>query len=273
VSSTLLSALLGVCGMFGWGVYDYLGAALSKRMGSFAPLFWSQTAGAATIVLAALAVRSSWGVPIKSLLLVPVAAGLYCGGYLFFFTGFEKGNVSIVAATMNLWAVVTMVVAFVFVGQRLTATQTLGALTIIAGATLASIDWTQVRSQGFQVSRGVKETLLGSFFFGVYWNVSEVVSEEIGWLRTTVLVKLGVVAVLLTFALLTRRQIHSRALNTNGRGLGRDGRHRSLRRRGGELRTPDRRGNSCHPHRVRPVSPDPPNEFVWFGWRDRAGAA
>jgi bacterial/archaeal transporter family protein len=104
VSSTLLSALLGVCGMFGWGVYDYLGAALSKRMGSFAPLFWSQTAGAATIVLAALAVRSSWGVPIKSLLLVPVAAGLYCGGYLFFFTGFEKGNVSIVAATCGPWS-------------------------------------------------------------------------------------------------------------------------------------------------------------------------
>jgi bacterial/archaeal transporter family protein len=73
--------------------------------------------------------------------LVPVAAGLYCAGYLYFFRGFEKGNVSIVAATMNVWAVVTMTVAFLVMGERLTTSQTIGAFSIIAGAVLASINW------------------------------------------------------------------------------------------------------------------------------------
>lgn len=202
MSTTVLSALLGVCGMFGWGVYDFLGGVLSKRIGSFAPLLWSQVAGAVAIVLAALAVGSSLGVSRQALLLSPVAAVLYCGGYLLFFKGLEKGNVSVIAATMNTWAVVTMVVAFLFMGQRLSTTQTIGAFTIIAGATLASIDWGQLREQGFQLSLGVRETLLGAFFFGVYWNVSEIVSEDAGWLTTTVLFKLGIVVILLASSML-----------------------------------------------------------------------
>ena len=201
----MLSVLLGVCGMFGWGIYDFLGGVLAKRIGSFAPLFWSQVAGAATIVLAAIAIRASMGLSMQSLMLAPVAAVLYCGGYLLFFKGFEKGNVSVIAATMNIWAVVTMAVAFLFMGQRLTAAQTIGAVTIIAGATLASVDWTKVREQGFQLSLGVRETLLGALFFGVYWNVSEILSEDVGWLTTTVLIKLGIVVIILVFSMLTRQ--------------------------------------------------------------------
>ena len=207
VSSTLAGVLLGVCGMVGWGVYDFLGGALSKRIGSFVPLFWSQAVGAVTIGAVALAAGTSWRLPVRPLLLVPVAAALYCGGYLFFFAGFAKGEVSIVAATMNLWAVVTMAVAFVVVGQRLTLTQTVGAVAIIAGATLASVDWQRAQEHGLQASAGVPETVVGAVLFGLYWNVSEVISEELGWLATTVLIKAAVAVVLLGVALLTRRAL------------------------------------------------------------------
>jgi bacterial/archaeal transporter family protein len=209
MTTTLLSVLLGVVGMLGWGVYDFLGGVLAKRIGAFGSLFWSQLAGAAAIVAIATVgvVLNGWlaVLSLPALVLVPVASGLYCAGYLFFFRGFEKGNVSIVAATMNLWAVVTMVVAYVFMGQRLTTTQTIGAVAIIAGAMLASINWPQLKHQGFALSLGVKETLLGAFFFGVFWNVSEVISEDIGWLMTTVLIKLGI-TVLLPLAAFPRRE-------------------------------------------------------------------
>jgi hypothetical protein len=46
--------------------------------------------------------------------LFPVAAIVYSAGYLFFFKGFKKGNVPIIAATMNLWGVFTMLFAFIF---------------------------------------------------------------------------------------------------------------------------------------------------------------
>ena len=108
---------------------------------------------------------------------------------------------------MNLWAVFTMVFAFIFMGQRLSTIQTLGVLMIISGVTLASINWSDIRNQKFQLSSGVKEAVLGAFFFGVFWNISEIISEEVGWLLTTLFVKLGIVLFLLIFSFVVKREI------------------------------------------------------------------
>ncbi|MGE5377760.1 MAG: EamA family transporter [Bacteroidota bacterium] len=207
MSTTLLSILLGIGGMFGWGIYDFLGGVFSKQIGSFKSLFWSQLAGLASILLLAFLLGTGTGIPVLALILFPVAAIFYSAGYLFFFKGFEKGNVSIVAATMNLWAVFTMLFAFIFMGQRLTLTQTLGVFMIISGATLASVDWGSMAHQGFQLSLGVREAILGAFFFGIFWNISEIISEEIGWLLTTLLVKLGIVIFLLVFSFAAKQKV------------------------------------------------------------------
>ena len=114
---------------------------------------------------------------------------------------------SIVAATINLWAVFTMLFAFIFMGQRLTTIQTVGVLMIISGATLASLNWSDVRNRGFQLSAGVKEAISGAFFFGVFWNISEIISEEMGWLFTTLFVKIGIILFLLVFSFLVKREI------------------------------------------------------------------
>jgi transporter family protein len=168
MSTTILSILLGIGGMFGWGIYDFLGGVFSKQIGSFKSLFWSQLAGLISILLLAFAFKTEINIPILAIILSPIAAIVYSAGYLFFFKGFEKGNVSIIAATMNLWAVFTMLFAFIFMGQRLTTTQTIGVFMIISGATLASIDWGSIRNQRFHLSLGVKEAILGAFFFGIF---------------------------------------------------------------------------------------------------------
>lgn len=207
MNTTILSVLLGIGGMFGWGIYDFLGGVFSKQIGSFKSLFWSQLAGLVSILLLALALNTETNIPLLALILSPLAAIVYSAGYLFFFKGFEKGNVSIVAATMNLWAVFTMVFAFVFMGQRLTSTQTIGVLMIISGATVASIDWGRLRTQRLQLSLGVKEAIFGAFFFGIFWNISEIISEEIGWLLTTLLVKSGIAIFLLIFSFAVKQEV------------------------------------------------------------------
>ncbi|MBU6359208.1 MAG: DMT family transporter [Chloroflexi bacterium] len=206
MDTTLLSILLGIGGMVGWGIYDFLGSVFSKQIGSFKSLFWSQLAGLISIFLLALWLKADIAIS-STAILAAIAAIVYSVGYLFFFKGFEKGNVPIIAATMNLWTVFTMFFAFVLMGQRLTATQSIGVLLIIAGATLASIDWGRIRHQKPQLSLGVKEAILGAFFFGIFWNISEIISEDIGWLSTTLLVKLGIVIFLLIFAFAKRQTL------------------------------------------------------------------
>ena len=206
MSTTIISIILGIGGMLGWGIYDFLGGVFSKQIGSFKSLFWSQLAGLVSILLLSFAFKTTFDIPVLAFALSPLASIVYSAGYLFFFKGFEKGNVSIIAATMNLWAVFTMLFAFIFMGQRLTATQTIGVFLILSGATLASLDWGSMRSQKFQLSLGVKEAILGAFFFGIFWNISEVISEEVGWLLTTLLVKFGIALFLLIFSSVVAKQ-------------------------------------------------------------------
>jgi transporter family protein len=207
MSTTILSILSGIVGMFGWGVYDFLGGVFAKQIGPFKSFFWSQLAGLISALLLAFVFTMSIHVPILVIILFPIAAIVYSAGYLFFFKGFEIGNVSIVATTMNLWAVFTMLFAFIFMGQRLSTIQTLGVLMIISGATLASLNWSDIRNQRFQLSSGVKEAVLGAFFFGIFWNISEIISEEVGWLLTTLFVKFGIVLFVLIFSFIVKREI------------------------------------------------------------------
>lgn len=194
--------------MLGWGVYDFLGGVYSKQIGPFKSFFWSQLAGLIFSLLLFFIFAISLNVPVLIIILIPIAAMIYSAGYLFFFKGLEIGNVSIVAATMNLWAVFTMLFAFVFMGQRLLPIQSLGVFMIISGVSLASLNWSDIRNHRFQLSSGVKETVFGAFFFGVFWNVSEVISEEIGWLLTTLLVKFGIILFLLLFSFFIKRELY-----------------------------------------------------------------
>jgi len=214
MSTAILSILSGIAGMFGWGIYDFLGGVYTKQIGPFKSFFWSQLAGFISILLLLLVLPTGINVPTLVLILLPIAAVLYSAGYLFFFKGFEVGNVSIVAATMNLWAVFTMLFAFLFMGQRLSKIQTLGVFMIISGVTLASLNWDDLKSQRFQLSKGVKEAVFGAFFFGIFWNISEVISEEIGWMLTTLFVKLGIVLFLLLFSSFIKRDLDIRKTAT-----------------------------------------------------------
>ena len=207
MSTTILSILLGIGGMFGWGIYDFLGGVFAKQIGAFKSLYWSQLAGLISIFLLAAAFKPNLNIPPFVMVLSLIAAILYSAGYLFFFKGFEIGNVSIIAATMNLWAVFTMFFSFTFMGQRLSALQTAGVVMIVLGATLASVNWSDIKKQRFQLSAGVKEAVFGAFFFGVFWNVSEVISEEVGWLYSTLFIKFGIVVFLSLFSLFVKREL------------------------------------------------------------------
>jgi len=207
MNAAIVSILSGIGAMLGWGVYDFLGGVYAKQIGPVKAVFWSQLAGLISAFLLLFVFTLNFNLPILVLSLLPIAAIAYSAGYLCFFKGFEIGNVSIVAATMNLWAVFTMLFAFIFMGQRLSTVQSAGVFMIISGVTIASLNWSNIRNNRFQLSAGVKETVIGAFFFGVFWNLSEVISQELGWLLTTLFIKVGIVLFLLTFSFLTKQEL------------------------------------------------------------------
>ena len=208
MNSAILSLLSGLGGMFGWGIYDFFAGVYSKKIGPYKTFFWSQLAGLFFVLVLISVITITLSISALTVILLPIAALFYTAGYLLFMKGFEIGNISIVAAIMNLWAVFTMLIAFIFMGQRLSTLQSCGVFMIISGATLASLNWSDITNHSFKLSLGVKETVLGAFFFGVFWNISEVISENIGWLLTTLFVKIGIILFLLLFSFLVKRELY-----------------------------------------------------------------
>ncbi len=193
--------------MFGWGLYDFFGGMFSRQIGNLKTLFWSQLAGLFFAALLAVVFAANLIVPVGIALLILVASVFYAVAYMLFFRGFELGNVSIISATMNLWAVFTMLFAFIFLGQRLSAFQFLGVLLILAGVALVSLKRGEITGENIHLLSGVKETILAALLFGIFWNFSEVISEKIGWPSTTLFVKVGVILFMLLFSLIGKREL------------------------------------------------------------------
>ena len=202
------SILAGLGGMFGWGLYDFIGGFFSKRIGNFKTFFWSQLAGSVFATLLAFVLAINLNIPPWIVITILVASIFYAAAYLLFFKGFELGNVSIISATMNLWAVFTMLFAFIFLGQRLSNFQFLGVMMILVGVALVSLKIGDIKERNIKLLSGVKETFIAALLFGIFWNLSEIVSERIGWLSTTLFVKIGVVLFLLLFSLLVNRELN-----------------------------------------------------------------
>ena len=51
MNTAILSILSGIGGMFGWGIYDFLGGVYAKQIGPVKSFFWSQLAGLISICL------------------------------------------------------------------------------------------------------------------------------------------------------------------------------------------------------------------------------
>ncbi len=208
MDSTVTSLLSGLGGMFGWGLYDFFAGVYAKKTGFYKTFFWSQLAGCLFIILLVSALSIDLEISLLAIILIPVASLFYSAGYLFFMKGLEIGNISIIAAIMNLWAVFTIFIAFIFMDQRLSTLQSAGVLMIISGSVFASLNWNAIKNKNFQISKGVKETVTGAFFFGSFWNISEVISKETGWLQATLFIKTGIVLLLLLFSFLIKQEIY-----------------------------------------------------------------
>jgi len=207
MNKAIVSILAGLGGMFGWGTSDFFANSSSDKIGHFKTFFWSQIAGLTLTLFLVLIFGMSFSVPFLFFIFLIVASVFYSVGYLFFYKAFEIGNVSVVAATANLYVIFTMMFAFIFLGQRLTATQLFAVGLILGGASLVSVNFRDLKNKQFKLLAGVKETIIASLIFGVFWNLSEIISEKLGWLPTTLYIKIGAILTLLIFSVLGKRKL------------------------------------------------------------------
>lgn len=121
-----------------WGIVGILQKLGSNRLGANALLLWV-TVGYIVMLPVVLWRSGSWAVSVGALLLGVVAGSVNGFGTWLLFRSLEHGAKASVAVPLTaLYPVVTVVLAFVFLGERLSLREWLGvALAVCGGVLLA----------------------------------------------------------------------------------------------------------------------------------------
>ena len=195
----MLAALL-------WGVSDVIGVSVTRRLGVLlTTLVFQITAVAVTtpyLVFGESLSRLSldhWGMLFG---LSFLGTGVLVG----FYKALQLGPLTVVAPVVSSYSVVVIPLAVVFVGDRLSWLQVVGAAVIVGGVALVSVNLRGVRSGGGWMGRGVPLALAITLGIGVYTYSVGVLSKELGWFLPLYVTQVFTLAILAPIAIVRIRR-------------------------------------------------------------------
>jgi drug/metabolite transporter (DMT)-like permease len=171
----LIAVALALGATLSWGVSDFLGGLMTRRMAVLAVIVISQTAGLTVIAIAVAAAGES--APDAAFIPYAAAAGLagVCG-LAAFYSALATGKMSVVAPISSM-AVLVPVAVGLATGDRPSAVQAVGVVLGIAGIVLASREAVEGQTDR-RISAGVGLALLSALGFGSFFVGMDVAADH-----------------------------------------------------------------------------------------------
>lgn len=181
MSVVLESLALGILAAAGWGIADFITAVVSKRLGILRTIVGVHVVSILAtlgyfVVVSDITTLSltHWGF---LLALSVIAFGIY----LSFYKALQIGPVAIVSPVVSGFALVVIVLAFIFTGERLTGSQSLAAAASIGGIVLASVNLRAGMRIRDVVGFGVLLAFAAMFGIGAWQFGIGILARDIGW--------------------------------------------------------------------------------------------
>ena len=131
LSDLKLPLLAGI----GFGLYFVLMHEATNSGGAFWPMIFSRTGGITLITIYLLITRTEWKIELSSLPIIAVNGILDLGGNFFFILASQAGRLDVASVLSSLFPGATVVLAWVFLKERLNRNQWIG----IAAALIAIV--------------------------------------------------------------------------------------------------------------------------------------
>jgi len=173
---------LGLGAALFWGLADYSAALASRRAGTLPVVLGFHLLAMALLTVAVVSTGAlsdvSWGH-------VPAFVGIGALGaasYLTFYRALSIGPISIVSPVVSGYAAVTVLLAVIILGERLSTATLVAVVIAMFGVLLASTDLGQIRGTERVAALGIALAvatmiLIGAYLFGVAYY-----TDELGWL-------------------------------------------------------------------------------------------
>ena len=202
----MLGILFSLLPLFGWGSSDYVSSILSKK------------AQPATVNLAFFAITtvpvmlfcSLYGWPevsVKILFSFFVVELILTAGFMTMIKAFSTGATGIVAPISNAYAIITLILAVIFLGVSVNLLQVLSIFTVMAGIGLLTYKKQLISNTARR--KGELYALLAMVLFGFGFAGFDIVSTQ-EWYQNTILFQLVglTVAILVYFVTIKKDNIN-----------------------------------------------------------------
>jgi len=186
-----MGILFGLGAAVTWGCADYVAARAGRRIGSLRVVLGFHVLATSTLAVLVLSTGALADVGASDLPFFALVAALGWGAYACFYRALAIGPISLLSPIVSGYAAVTVVLAVVLLGERLSGAETAAILISFAGVALASSDLRQLFAVERLDAHGLvfalaAMVLLGAFVLGV-----SVRTDELGWLAPVFLARLG----------------------------------------------------------------------------------
>jgi len=179
-----LGIALGLGAALSWGLADYFAAVASRGVGPLRVVLGFHLFALIRLAILVLVTDGLDRVTLGELAIFVVVGAVGWVSYLAFYGALAIGPISVLSPIVSGYAAVTVVLAVLLGGDRLTGAQAVAVGITIAGAVLASADVREIvraklkrrSALGFALALAAM-VLLGAFVFGVSYY-----RDRIGWL-------------------------------------------------------------------------------------------
>jgi uncharacterized membrane protein len=181
--SFLIAIILGLTSLVAYGLSDYFGSKVAKRLGFFRAGFASRFMS--FVLVAVLFVLFSLRLPpidFQTSILLAIWGIIDFAGMMAFFKGFEIGSVSVVAPLANSSSIVTVILLLAILKTPITGIEAVSVIAIISGAILVSFELKDLKRLKFnKLVKGSEYAVLAMFLLGFEGFLTVVLIKILGW--------------------------------------------------------------------------------------------
>ena len=172
--------LFGLAAAVCWGVADYAATILGRRGGSF-PVLLAAHSGAVLGMTLLLPIAPGDGLTTSELITCLALGPVAVATFACLFRALELGPLSIVSPVVSAWAVVTLALALLLLGETLGAPEIAGCALLVGGVVLGTAGSGAEPGEGRAGRAGVPFALGATLGLGIHNFVLGDLAEEAGW--------------------------------------------------------------------------------------------